>query len=64
MEKLLDKLLANVDEIIEKTEDPKNNMLRYQIGEAITTFYISRKEEIKTKGNSFDEEIIDFYDYK
>ena len=64
MEKLLDKLLANVDEIIEKTEDPKNNMLRYQIGEAITTFYINRKEEIKAKGNSFDEEIIDFYDYK
>jgi len=62
MKKLLEELFSNVENLIEKSNDSKNNMLRYQIGEAITTFYISCKEDIKTKEKSFDEEIIEFYD--
>lgn len=61
MKKLLEKLFSDIENLIEKLNDSK---LRYQIGEAITTFYISHKEEIKTKEKSFDKEIIEFYDSK
>jgi predicted ATPase len=64
MKKLLEELFSNIEALIERTNDIKNNMLRYQIGEAITTFYISHKEEITKKEKSFDKEIIEFYDSK
>jgi len=62
MKKFLEKLFTNVYELIEKSDDTRSNKLRYQIGEAITTFYISNKEAIKTGVKVSDSDIIEIYD--
>lgn len=62
MEKLLDRLFNNVGELIEKSNDIRSNMLRYQIGKAISDFYISHKEAIKTGEKSLDTKVIEIKD--
>jgi predicted ATPase len=64
MKKLLEKLFDSVDELIGKSNDNKTNLLRYQIGEAITAFYISNKEEIKKSEKEVENGIIEFYNLK
>lgn len=64
MKTLLEDLFSTIENLIKKSNDNKKNMLRYQIGEAITNFQISHKEEIKTKEEPFDKEIIEFYDLR
>jgi hypothetical protein len=61
MEGLINKLYSDITDLIQKSDSEKSNVLRFKIGEVISSFYADNKGDFKKKAEVIEEEIYALY---